>query len=165
MAEMSVAPSMGNIEKIGQVRKEIPVGITARFLEHFSEQLYSSPNKAFEELIANAWDANARSVYVHFPLDPAASDAAIYVLDDGDSMDDNGLEDLWKVAYSRKEGEETTSGGRAMIGKFGIGKLATYVLANQLTYVCKASDGIVRAVTMDYRTIDSGQQGLIRNLN
>ena len=41
-----------------------------------------------------------------------------------------------------------------MIGKFGIGKLATYVLANKLTYICKAPDGVVRRVTMDYSDID-----------
>src|SRR6202022_3542412 len=43
---------------------------------------------------------------------------------------------------------------RKRIGKFGIGKLATYQLCNELTYVCKYADGIIRVVTMDYRQID-----------
>ncbi len=41
-----------------------------------------------------------------------------------------------------------------MGGMFGIGKLATYVLASRLTYICKASDGIIRRVTMNYGDID-----------
>ena len=41
-----------------------------------------------------------------------------------------------------------------MVGKFGIGKLATYVLANRLTYICKAEDQVIRRVTMDYGEID-----------
>jgi hypothetical protein len=51
-----------------------------------------------------------------------------------------------------KEGHSTN--GRVQIGKFGIGKLATYLLAEQLTYLCKAVDGVIRAVTIDYRDID-----------
>lgn len=43
--------------------------------------------------------------------------------------------------------------GRPVIGKFGIGKLATYVLANKLTYICKAADGVIRRVTMDYASL------------
>jgi hypothetical protein len=85
------------IEALGKHRKNIPVALSTRFLEHFSEQLYSSPNKAFEELVANAWDANARSSYIFLPEDSSAPDASVYVLDDGESMDDAGLEDLWKV--------------------------------------------------------------------
>lgn len=157
--------SLSDIEVAGKTTQLIPVSISSRFLEHFSEQLYSSPNKAFEELLANAWDANARSTYVYLPLNPQSDDAAIYVLDDGTSMNAAGLEDLWKVAYSKKTQEQVTQSGRAVIGKFGIGKLATYVLADKLSYVCKAADGIIRAVTMDYSTLDSDQQTLIANTN
>ncbi len=39
------------VESIGKESSTIPVEISARFLQHFSEQLYSSPQKAFEELI------------------------------------------------------------------------------------------------------------------
>jgi hypothetical protein len=153
-----------SLEALGKHRKNIPVALSTRFLEHFSEQLYSSPNKAFEELVANAWDANARSSYIFLPEDNSTPDASIYVLDDGESMDDAAIEDLWKVAYSNKVNQQVTSGGRVMIGKFGIGKLATYVLANRLTYVCKAKDGIVRAITMDYSKLDTGKQNLINDL-
>ncbi|OYU71972.1 MAG: hypothetical protein CFE32_25100, partial [Alphaproteobacteria bacterium PA3] len=104
----------------------------------FSQQLYSSPNKAFEELISNSWDADAENVYVGIPDDLSVPNAQIWILDDGISMDVNGFKDLWSVAKSNKRNPGYPA-KRRPIGKFGVGKLATYLLANELTYVCKAS--------------------------
>ena len=47
-------------DSIGTKTTDISVEISTRFLEHFSEQLYSSPQKAFEELIANGWGRRCR---------------------------------------------------------------------------------------------------------
>lgn len=58
MSEAS-RPSAPKIETIGEARSKIPVEIGVRFLRQFSEQLYSSPQKAFEELISSGWDAGA----------------------------------------------------------------------------------------------------------
>jgi hypothetical protein len=150
----TVHKSVPKIENIGQARSTIAVEISARFLEHFSEQLYSSPQKAFEELISNGWDAGASRVDVRVSPDLKTSDAAtMAVLDNGVSMDEEGLRQLWHIAFSPKRGKAIEF-GRPVIGKFGIGKLATYVLANKLTYICKASDGKIRRVTMDYGEID-----------
>lgn len=131
----------------------IDVSIGPRFLELFSDHLYSSPNKAFEEIVANSWDAGATDVYISMPDDLSKADATVWILDNGESMDATGLEQLWVVADSDKR--RKASPKRRQIGKFGIGKLATYLIADELTYVCKASDGVVRTVTMDYRRIDS----------
>lgn len=142
------------IESIGEARSKIAVEIGVRFLKHFSEQLYSSPQKAFEELISNGWDAGASRVDVRISPDLKNNVAAtMAVFDNGVSMDEAGLRQLWHVAFSPKEGK-VTEHGRPVIGKFGIGKLATYVLANKLTYICRAADGKIRRVTMDYGTID-----------
>ncbi|EGP06226.1 ATP-binding protein [Afipia clevelandensis] len=132
---------------------KIPVELSAQFLKHFSEQLYSSPQKAFEELISNGWDAGADCVDIRIPdnlHDPAAT---LCVLDNGASMDEAGLRELWHIAFSPKT-DKPQQHGRHVIGKFGIGKLATYVLAGKLTYICKAADGKIRRVTMDYNSID-----------
>jgi hypothetical protein len=72
-------------------------------------------------------------------------------------MDIEGFKALWSVATSNKR-EAPKKNGRQQIGKFGVGKLATYILANQLTYICKAADGKIRAITMDYRVIDDAAQ-------
>lgn len=142
-----------NVASAGHVVDTIEVSIGPRFLDLFSSQLYSSPNKAFEELVSNSWDAEAQNVYIGVPKDLSDTSALVWVLDDGESMNLAGLHELWHVAESTKR--TRPSGGRPQIGKFGIGKLATYLLANQLTYVCKAANNPIRAVTMDYRKIDS----------
>lgn len=137
-------------EKVGSVN----VSIGPQFLNLFSEHLYSSPNKAFEELVSNSWDAGAQRVYIQIPDNLEDENAAVWVLDDGASMDADGFRALWSVATSTKRSAPPEN-NRKPIGKFGVGKLATYLLANQLTYVCKAADGVLRAVSMDYRLIDS----------
>jgi hypothetical protein len=152
-------------ETIGQVASTIQVELSTRFLEHFSEQLYSSPQKAFEELISNGWDAGADCVDVRIPTDLGVPNASLCVLDNGASMDAEGLRQLWHIAFSPKQGKSEQY-GRPLIGKFGIGKLATYVLADKLTYICRAADGKIRRVTMDYSSIDKtkGKDTLISNL-
>lgn len=140
-------------ETIGEKTATIPVELSTRFLEHFSEQLYSSPQKAFEELISNGWDAGASRVDVRISPDLKAANATMCVLDNGTSMDEDGLRALWHIAFSPKQATPILH-GRPVIGKFGIGKLATYVLASKLTYICKAADGVIRRVTMDYGDID-----------
>jgi len=122
-------------------------------LEHFSEQLYSSPQKAFEELISNGWDAGADLVDVRVATDLQAPDATMAVFDNGTSMDLAGLRELWHIAFSPKEGR-TEEHGRPLIGKFGIGKLATYVLANRLSYICRAAAGVILRFTMNYGDVD-----------
>jgi hypothetical protein len=148
-----------DISTVGTPEPDATVEVTIgpQFLELFSEQLYTSPNKAFEELISNSWDAGASAVYVGMSTDLASKDAAVWVLDNGESMDVAGLQLLWSVANSEKP---RRTDGRPQIGKFGIGKLSTYVLAHNLTHICKASDGVIRAVTMDYRRIGSGPRKL-----
>ncbi|MDE0258579.1 MAG: ATP-binding protein [Gammaproteobacteria bacterium] len=144
-------------ETVGTQVDSIPVALSTRFLEHFSEQLYASPQKAFEELISNGWDAGADLVDVRVATDLQATDATMAVFDNGTSMDLAGLRELWHIAFSPKEGR-TQEHGRPLIGKFGIGKLATYVLANQLTYICRAADGVIRRVTMNYGDVDTKKE-------
>lgn len=142
-----------NLESSGKRIDDIPVVISYRIIELFSAGLYSSPNKAFEELVSNSYDANADKVSVFVPPDTSASNTYIWVCDNGDSMDKEGLKLLWKIGSSTKRKNED-SHRRLQIGKFGIGKLATYVLARKLTYICKTSDGVYLAVTMDYSSIN-----------
>lgn len=150
----NTASAASVVETVGTlVEDKISVELSTRFLHHFSEQLYSSPQKAFEELISNGWDAGADYVDVRVSADLAGAGASLCVIDNGVSMDLAGLRSLWHIALSPKA-EKDEEHGRKLIGKFGIGKLATYVLASKLTYICKASDGVIRRVTMDYGEID-----------
>lgn len=153
---------MTPIASAGEVKQQIHATFDPSFFALVSEHLYSSPNKAFEELVTNSWDADASNVYVQISSNLHSHQSAISILDDGRSMDINGFEKLWAIAKSEKRNAELT--GRKKIGKFGIGKLATYLLCNELTYICKHDDGIIRLVTMDYRMIDSKYDSSQNNL-
>ncbi len=54
-----------NLESVGKKIDDIDVTISSRIIELFSAGLYSSPNKAFEELICNSYDAFASKVAVY----------------------------------------------------------------------------------------------------
>ncbi len=144
--------TLGVVRSTGQMEKTFPVSMGPRFLELFSENLYSSPNKAFEELVANSWDAEATAVYISIPENLRDPRAAIWVLDNGVSMDADGLETRWRITSGHKRTLQNPK--RDQIGKFGIGKLATYILASEITFICKASDGLIRTVPFNYRDIE-----------
>ncbi len=138
-----------NLESVGTEIDKIPVKITYRSLELFSEGLYSSTNKAFEELICNSYDAGADKVSISVP-DNLTKDDFVWVCDNGKGMNRDEFKDLWLVGFSKKR--DDIKGDRHPIGKFGIGKLATFILANKLTHISK-KDGEYIAVTMDYGSI------------
>ncbi len=141
-----------NLDNVGTIIDCIPVTISYKIIELFSAGLYSSPNKAFEELVSNSYDAGASQVSVYIPLDKSLSDAVLWVADNGSSMNQEGLKQFWKIGESNKRDIESPE--RLPIGKFGIGKLATYVLTNKLTLICKADNSRYYATTMNYLNIN-----------
>jgi hypothetical protein len=144
---------------IGKKIASIDVRISYRIIQLFSEGLYSSPNKAIEELVSNSFDAGATNVHVLLAPDLISEDATIAVIDDGEGMDESGLRAHWLIGVSdKRNGERSSPKGRPQIGKFGIGKLATYVLSNRLTHVTKRS-GRFFSTSIDYSTIPSGERG------
>lgn len=141
--------------KTGKKSGDIEVRLSYRIVELFSEGLYASPNKAIEELVANAFDAGARKVYVLLPLRLDRQDATIAVIDDGEGMDEEGLRRHWLIGVSNKRTLTELPLGRQQIGKFGIGKLATYVLSNRLTHISKCK-GKYYSTSIDYLEIKKG---------
>lgn len=143
-----------NFASIGRQTDSIDVRLSYRIVELFSEGLYASPNKAIEELVANSFDAGAQRVLVLLSPNMHDQDATIAVIDDGDGMDSEGLKKHWLIGISDKRRLSELPRGRQQIGKFGIGKLATYVLSNRLTHVTK-SKGRYFSTSMDYTAIDT----------
>ena len=149
---------MGAEPQLGKKMGDIEVSISYKIVDLFSDGLYSSPNKAVEELVANSFDAGAKRVHVLVPPDIANSqtDASIVVIDDGSGMGPDELRQHWRIGVSDKRASQRPPHGRLQIGKFGIGKLATYVLANQLTHIGKR-DGKYFTASMDYGRIGRDQ--------
>ena len=142
-----------DLARAGTQVTTIPVAINYDIIRLFSEGLYSSPHKAIEELVSNSYDAGARRTHVILPEPPQNREghlAPLWVIDDGCGMDENGFGDLWQVAQSNKKDREQN--GRLPIGQFGIGKLASYVLARKLVHLSCVKDRILFTV-MDFTTV------------
>ena len=148
-----------DISTIGTKIDDIPVEISYKIIKLFSAGLYSSPNKAFEELVCNSYDAFADKVCVYLPNDLSAEGAFIWVCDNGEGLDTNELKVLWRIGESSKRIDVSRDKKRLQIGQFGIGKLATYVLARKLTYISKKSGRYILA-TMDYDKIHESMDKL-----
>ena len=86
----------------------------------------------------------------------ADSEAALplWVVDDGHGMNQEGFRQLWRIADSNKE--DSRPKRRLPIGQFGIGKLAAYVLARNLTHISR-SDGNLLLTTMNFAEIRARQ--------
>ena len=138
---------------IGTPKTSIDVRLSYRIIELFSEGLYASSNKAVEELVANSFDAGALRVGLFISPNLNDQDATIVVIDDGEGMDAEGLKQHWLIGISNKRRLTTLPRNRQQIGKFGIGKLATYVLADRLTHISKR-DGKFYSTSMDFTAID-----------
>jgi hypothetical protein len=146
----------------GTVVDNVPVLIDYAIVTHFSDHLYGSPNKAVEELVANSYDAWAKESRVFLPGE--YSKLALLVWDDGESMDIEGIHALWWIAKSPKLDEHdriqtrASRRKRALIGKFGIGKLASYSLGYRVTHLCRRGTDFFR-ISVDYRTVPSISEG------
>ena len=138
----------------GKPADTIDVRLSYKIVELFSENMYASPNKAIEELVANSFDAGAQRVLLLLSPNLHKSDATITVIDDGEGMDIVGLKQHWLIGISNKRLLTKLPRSRQQIGKFGIGKLATYVLAGRLTHVSK-SKGKYYSASMDYSKLNS----------
>jgi len=143
---------------IGDEKSKIEVKISYRIIKLFSEGLYTSPNKAIEELVSNAFDAGAHNAHVILSPDLVAKDSTIVVVDDGTGMDMKGLKKHWIIGVSDKRNDAGIANGRKQIGKFGIGKLATFVLSERLTHICKRNNHYY-STSMDYSRIPEGEGG------
>jgi hypothetical protein len=148
--------------KISDHSETIKVGISNEVVTLLSQQLYQSPLKAIEELVVNSYDAAAKSCKLFVPdanslLHNPESLIAIY--DDGTGMTDSGMKNLWHVGRSDKRTEEIQKRAkRKQIGKFGIGKLAVFVISHQLSYISKTKDTIWFS-SLDFTKFHSDEDG------
>ena len=151
----------GSFHQVGEIADSINVKLSFRIIQLFSEGLYASPNKAIEELVVNSFDAGALNVHIVTSSDFNQPESTIAVIDDGIGMDVEGLQQHWIVGSSAKRNLlYTPPKGRRPIGKFGIGKLASYVLGDRLTHITKIA-GRYFSTSMDYSQLPDDPLGYI----
>ena len=138
----------------------IQVRLSNEIVTLLSSQLYQSPLKAIEELVVNSYDANANKCRIFVPR-PTGDLPAVLVYDDGTGMDAAGLSNLWLIARSNKREENYQRRmNRKQIGKFGIGKLATYAIANSITYISRKENQIL-AVSASFGQFKEDPHGTV----
>lgn len=106
--------------------------VLGRMLELLGTQMYKRRDTALAELVANAWDAEARRVDLIVPIenyDPATSE--IVVSDDGVGMTEAQVANAYMVVgRNRRAAGDGPSSGRKVMGRKGIGKLAGFGIAD-----------------------------------
>ena len=104
-------------------------------VEQLGAQLYPSATATVAELISNAWDADARNVWITIPFGESwTEDSEIIVLDDGHGMTRQEAQNKYLIAGRKRrltDGGKTPH-GRQVHGRKGIGKFAAFGTAEVL---------------------------------
>lgn len=102
-------------------------------INHLGIGLYSSTAAALTELVANAWDADAKKVTVTV----VEKTRTMTIEDNGHGMNAEGVQNKFlNVGYARRMKSRkpawSESGKRRVMGRKGIGKLAMFALADEI---------------------------------
>lgn len=150
------------ISTLGEEQSSLTVRLSHELIHLLSDQMYQSPLKAIEELVVNSYDADAKVCRVFVPgLEKKLERGSrfIAVFDDGIGMTAEGLSNLWHIGRSNKRTEEIElRSARKQIGKFGIGKLATYSIAHKITHISRIGEEIL-SVTVDFTQFAEDSSG------
>lgn len=123
--------------------------LSLNVLNHLGIGLYSNIPAVLSELVANAWDADARTVEIDIDHDRGT----ITVEDTGDGMTVPEINERFlKVGFRRREKGATTASGRKVMGRKGIGKLSSFSIA-QIVEVHTIRNGQANALSMDRSNI------------
>ena len=114
--------------------KTLQLKFHGKILDQLGFQTYQSPVASLSELVANAWDADAKTVDITLP-DNNEPSAKITIKDDGKGMTFEECQERYlNVGYDRRNGNPLakTLGGRNTMGRKGIGKLAGFGIAKKI---------------------------------
>lgn len=102
-------------------------------LDHLGRQLYRNFITVIGEAISNAWDADAKNVWIELNREQRT----LSIIDDGHGMSSEDLDKKFlKIGYTkrgRKGTEVHSRAGRPYIGAKGIGKLALLSCADEIS--------------------------------
>lgn len=114
--------------------KKLQLKFHGKILDQLGFQTYQSPVASLSELVANAWDADAKKVNISLPESNDRS-AEIIIEDNGIGMTFNECQERYlNIGYDRREGDPLakTTGKRPIMGRKGIGKFAGFGIARKI---------------------------------
>ena len=111
--------------------------ISLSVLNHLGRNLYRNFITVLGEAISNAWDADAKNVWINIDQE----NSIFSIKDDGTGMSSDDFQSKFlKIGYSkRSDGITKTPGTRPYIGAKGIGKLALLSCARRISIFSKTS--------------------------
>jgi len=140
-------------------RKPLTLRFLGSLVEQLGAQLYPGATATIAELISNAWDADARTVWIDLPLGTAWTESdQITVTDDGVGMSYDDAESRYLLVGRKRRAElnrDTSDGGRPLHGRKGIGKLAAFGTAKILECLTVDRSGDVTSFRLNYDAIRS----------
>lgn len=115
--------------------KQFIFEISLSILNHLGRNLYRNFITVLGEAISNAWDADAKNVWIYLDKD----NGNFVIKDDGYGMTPDDFQSKFlRVGYSkRKDGEILSPNKRPYIGAKGIGKLALLSCAEKVSIISK----------------------------
>lgn len=138
-------------------KKTLKMRFAGGTVKHLGSQMYSGIVPAITELIANAWDADAHKVELTIPMEQEINPMIdkIVVKDDGYGMSFNECQASYLILGREKRALEgqTSRGGRPLMGRKGLGKLACFGIAKQMEVMTVDKNGEFTRFLMDYDDI------------
>lgn len=140
-------------------REPLKLRFLGSLVEQLGAQLYPGATATIAELISNAWDADASTVWIELPLGTGwVENHQIVVTDNGVGMSYEDAENRYLLVGRKRRAEldkDTSDGGRPLHGRKGIGKLAAFGTAKVLECLTVARDGETTSFRLDYDAIRS----------
>ena len=148
-----------------KTKPTLPAKFTMEFeattIEHLGLKLYSSLPPVIGELVSNAWDADATKVDITFPSGAISDDSEVVVADNGGGMDPDDMQQKYLFIGRNRRAEEqteTSSGGRPLTGRKGLGKLSAFGIADQIE-VRTVHNGYAVTICLDYSKMKAWPRG------
>ena len=119
------------------MNEEFNFNISLSVLNHLGRNLYRNIITVIGEAISNAWDADAKNVWIQIDK----NNNVMCILDDGIGMTADSFQNKFlKIGYTkRKDGNYKSATGRPFIGRKGIGKLALLSCARRIHVASKTA--------------------------
>lgn len=121
---------------MSEKQNDYTFAFSATVLNHLGRQLYRNFITIIGEAVSNAWDADAKNVWIVRDKNTNT----MTIKDDGHGMNREDIQNKFlKIGYSKRIDRNTlkTTSGRPFIGAKGIGKLALLSCAQTVTVVSK----------------------------
>lgn len=138
---------------MSEKQNDYTFAFSATVLNHLGRQLYRNFITIIGEAVSNAWDADAKNVWIVRDKNTNT----MTIKDDGHGMNRGDIQNKFlKIGYSKRIDRNTleTASGRPFIGAKGIGKLALLSCAQTITVVSKTPSFTPSGCVIDNTKLD-----------